>query len=128
MAKNSCQNFSKSISKSKTIPIFLIFFSIKECQSKVTFQNLVVPSVKTLGLSLSLPYLLSHGLAPALISSPSVLVTLQRRIYPLLLLITGLVFFFTVQARQFKKLLEHIKNDRLIEQTLDSDLSKLKNF
>ena len=94
-------------------------------QSKVTFQNLVVPSVKTLGLSLSLPYLLSHGLAPALISSPSLLVTLQRRIYPLLLLITGLVFFFTVQARQFKKLLEHIKNDRLIEQTLDSDLSKL---
>ena len=75
-------------------------------------QNLVVPSVKTLGLSLSLPYLLSHGLAPALISSPSVLVTLQRRIYPLLLLISGLVFFFTVQARQFKKLLEHIKNDR----------------
>lgn len=75
-------------------------------------QNLVVPSVKTLGLSLSLPYLLSHGLAPALITSPSLLVTLQRRIYPLLLLISGLVFFFTVQARQFKKLLEHIKNDR----------------
>ena len=77
-----------------------------------TSQNLVVPSVKTLGLSLSLPYLLSHGLAPALITSPSLLVTLQRRIYPLLLLISGLVFFFTVQARQFKKLLEHIKNDR----------------
>jgi E3 ubiquitin-protein ligase MARCH6 len=43
-----------------------------------------------------------------------VLVTLQRRIYPLLLLISGLVFFFTVQARQFKKLLEHIKNDRYL--------------
>jgi len=77
-------------------------------------KNLVVPSVKTLGLSLSLPYLLSHGLAPALITSPSLLVTLQRRIYPLLLLISGLVFFFTVQARQFKKLLEHIKNDRYL--------------
>ena len=72
----------------------------------------MVPSVKTLGLSLSLPYIISHGLAPHLISSPALLVTLQRRIYPLLLLITGLVFFFTVQARQFKKLLEHIKNDR----------------
>ena len=68
--------------------------------------------MKTLGLSLSLPYIISHGLAPQLISSPALLVTLQRRIYPLLLLITGLVFFFTVQARQFKKLLEHIKNDR----------------
>ena len=75
-------------------------------------QNLVVPSVKTLGLSLSVPYIASHGLAPLLISSPGLLVTFQRRIYPLLLLATGLVAFFTVQARQFKKLLEHIKNDR----------------
>ena len=63
-------------------------------------------------MSLSIPYLLSHGLAPTVISSPSVLVALQRRIYPLLLLVTALVVFFTVQARQFKKLVEHIKNDR----------------
>merc|ERR1712079_550711 len=33
-------------------------------------KNLVVPSVKTLGLSLSVPYIASHGLAPLLISSP----------------------------------------------------------
>ena len=61
---------------------------------------------------MSIPYLLSHGLAPAIISSPTVLIALQRRIYPLLLLITALAVFFTVQARQFKKLVEHIKNDR----------------
>merc|ERR1719445_1714851 len=77
-------------------------------------KNLVIPSVKTLGLSLSVPYLLSHGLAPAIISSPTVLIALQRRIYPLLLLITALAVFFTVQARQFKKLVEHIKNDRYL--------------
>jgi len=77
-------------------------------------KNLVIPSVKTLGLSLSLPYLISHGLAPHLITSPSLLVTLQRRIYPLVLLVTALAAFFTVQARQFKKLLEHIKNDRYL--------------
>ena len=68
--------------------------------------------MKALGLSLCIPYLLSNGLAPAIISSPSVLVVLQRRIYPLLLLATALAVFFTVQARQFKKLVEHIKNDR----------------
>ena len=68
--------------------------------------------MKTLGLSLSVPYLLSHGLAPAIITSPTTLVSLQRRIYPLLLLLTGMLAFFTVQARQFRKLLEHIKNDR----------------
>jgi hypothetical protein len=81
-------------------------------------QNLVIPSVKALGLSLSIPYLMSHGLAPAIVSSPSVLVALQRRIYPLLLLVTALAVFFTVQARQFKKLVEHIKNDRLVEKMI----------
>ena len=72
----------------------------------------MIPSVKTLGLSLSVPYLLAHGLAPAIVTSPQLLVSIQRRIYPILLLLTGMVAFFTVQARQFKKLLEHIKNDR----------------
>ena len=76
------------------------------------FQNLVIPSVKALGLSLCIPYLVSHGIAPAIISSPAVLVALQRRIYPLLLFVSAFGMFFTVQARQFKKLLEHIKNDR----------------
>merc|ERR1712062_952589 len=77
-------------------------------------KNLVIPSVKTLGISLSVPYLISHGLAPALITSSPLLISLQRRIYPLLLLLTGMLAFFTVQARQFKKLLEHIKNDRYL--------------
>jgi E3 ubiquitin-protein ligase MARCH6 len=77
-------------------------------------QKLVVPCVTTLGLSLSLPYLLSHGLAPALIAPGPVLVLVQRRIYPALLLSTALVVFFTVQARQFRKLVEHIKNDRYL--------------
>ena len=72
----------------------------------------MIPSVKTLGLSLSIPYLVSHGLAPHLLTSPALLVALQRRIYPLLLLLTAFTVFFTMQARQFKKLVEHIKNDR----------------
>jgi len=77
-------------------------------------KNLVIPSVKILGLSLTIPYILSNGLAPLLISSPAVLVALQRRIYPLILLFSALGIFFTVQARQFKKLVEHIKNDRYL--------------
>jgi len=77
-------------------------------------KNLVIPSVKALGLSLSIPYLMSHGIAPAIISSPAILVALQRRIYPLLLFVSAFGMFFTVQARQFKKLLEHIKNDRYL--------------
>jgi len=77
-------------------------------------KDLVVPSVKILGLSLSIPYMFSHGLAPLMISSPAVLVALQRRIYPLILLFSALSIFLTMQARQFKKLVEHIKNDRYL--------------
>jgi len=76
--------------------------------------NLVIPCVSTLGLSLCLPYLLSHGLAPQLISSEATLILVQRRIYPALLFSSALIIFFTVQARQFKKLVEHIKNDRYL--------------
>merc|ERR1712025_642183 len=74
--------------------------------------NLVIPCVST--LALSLPYLLSHGIAPQLISSETTLILVQRRIYPALLFSSALVIFFTVQARQFKKLVEHIKNDRYL--------------
>merc|ERR1712098_181542 len=77
-------------------------------------KNLVIPSVKALGLSLSIPYIVSHGIAPAVVSSPAILVALQRRIYPLLLFVSAFGMFFTMQARQFKKLLEHIKNDRYL--------------
>jgi len=77
-------------------------------------RNLVIPCVSTLGLSLSLPYLVSHGLAPLLITSDPTLIIVQRRIYPALLFSTAMVVFFTVQARQFKKLVEHIKNDRYL--------------
>lgn len=77
-------------------------------------KNLVIPCVSTLGLSLSLPYLISHGLTPLLINSSNSLIIVQRRIYPALLFSTALIVFFTVQARQFKKLVEHIKNDRYL--------------
>merc|ERR1719430_2798885 len=69
--------------------------------------SLVIPCTST-------PYLLAHGLAPLLITSEATLVLVQRRIYPALLLSTALVVFFTVQARQFRKLVEHIKNDRYL--------------
>jgi len=76
--------------------------------------NLVIPCVNFLGLALSIPYILSHGLAPLIVSSPTALVLIQRRIYPALLFSVSIAVFFTVQARQFKKLIEHIKNDRYL--------------
>ena len=39
-------------------------------------------------------------------------ILILRRIYPFLLGVVALVGFCTFQARQFKRLYEHIKNDK----------------
>jgi len=77
-------------------------------------SNIVVPCVTGLGLALALPYLVAWGLAPLVISSPALLIVCRRRVYPALLAITAITAFLTMQARQFKKLVEHIKNDRYL--------------
>lgn len=76
--------------------------------------NLVLPCVTRLGLALSLPYIASHGLAPLLVSDFEILVLIQRRIYPFLLLTALFVSLLLLQVKQFVKLVEHIKNDRYL--------------
>ncbi len=70
----------------------------------------------TLGLALAVPYIVSYDLLPALIGrsaeSEELLVMVQRRIYPSLLLIILVVGAVVLQLKQFRKLYEHIKNDR----------------
>ena len=72
----------------------------------------MVPAVTLLGLSLALPYVVGHSLAPLVIGDPALLVLVQRRIYPFLLLAVVAVVLATMQLKQFRKLYEHIKNDR----------------
>ena len=76
--------------------------------------KLVVPAVTALGLSLALPYVLGHSLAPLLLGdgNPDLLVLIQRRIYPFLLLVFVAGSLAAMQLKQFRKLYEHIKNDR----------------
>jgi len=76
--------------------------------------NLVVPSVTRIGLALSLPYIVSHGLAPLIVTDFDLLILIQRRIYPFLLLTVLFVSLLLLQFRQFVKLVEHIKNDRYL--------------
>ena len=76
--------------------------------------KLVVPAVTALGLSLSLPYIAAHSLVPLVLTEPHLLVMIQRRIYPFLLLLVVTVGLIVVQLKQFKKLYEHIKNDRYV--------------
>ena len=39
-------------------------------------------------------------------------ILVQRRIYPFLLMVVSLLGILTFQIRQFKRLYEHIKNDK----------------
>merc|ERR1711997_1059820 len=73
-----------------------------------------VPAVASLGLSLALPYIAAHSLVPLVMGDPHILVMIQRRIYPFLLLLVVTVGLIVVQLKQFKKLYEHIKNDRYL--------------
>jgi len=77
-------------------------------------QSIIVPCVTRLGLSLSIPYVFSHGILPMLLHDTHLVINVQRRIYPFTLLTVVLVFLLILQFRQFNKLLEHIKNDRYL--------------
>ena len=74
--------------------------------------QLVVPAVTFLGLALALPYVVAHGITPVLISDMELVTFIQRRIYPSLLLIIAVSGLIILQLKQFRKLYEHIKNDR----------------
>ena len=74
--------------------------------------QLVVPAVTFLGLALALPYVVAHGITPVLISDMELVTIIQRRIYPSLLLIIAVSGLIILQLKQFRKLYEHIKNDR----------------
>ena len=74
--------------------------------------QLVVPAVTFLGLALALPYVVAHGVAPVLISDAELVIFIQRRIYPSLLLLIAVFGLIVLQLKQLRKLYEHIKNDR----------------
>lgn len=44
--------------------------------------------------------------------APEMEILMQRRIYPFLLMVVSLVGILSFQIRQFKRLYEHIKNDK----------------
>ena len=74
--------------------------------------QLIVPAVTSLGLALSVPYVIAHGIVPLICNDFETVVFIQRRIYPSLLLIIAVFALIILQLKQFRKLYEHIKNDR----------------
>uniref|UniRef100_A0A8C7X795 E3 ubiquitin-protein ligase MARCHF6 n=1 Tax=Oryzias sinensis TaxID=183150 RepID=A0A8C7X795_9TELE len=75
-------------------------------------RRLAAPVICVLLLSLCVPYTISKGITPLLGESMQTLV--ERRIYPFLLMVVVLLAILSFQIRQFKRLYEHIKNDKYL--------------
>eukprot|EP00096_Caligus_rogercresseyi_P009390 TRINITY_DN3181_c0_g1_i1.p1 TRINITY_DN3181_c0_g1~~TRINITY_DN3181_c0_g1_i1.p1 ORF type:complete len:884 (+),score=278.07 TRINITY_DN3181_c0_g1_i1:61-2712(+) len=87
---------------------------IRGLDLKFLILSIIFPVCTFLGLSLSLPYILAHSIAPLLLSDPMLLIIIQRYIYTFCLSVILTVVLVDLQLDQFKKLYEHIKNDRYL--------------
>ncbi|XP_048411316.1 E3 ubiquitin-protein ligase MARCH6 isoform X1 [Stegostoma tigrinum] len=76
--------------------------------------KLAAPVIAVLLLSLCLPYVIAAGIVPLLGVTTEMQNLVQRRIYPLLLMVVILMGILSFQIRQFKRLYEHIKNDKYL--------------
>ncbi|XP_062925886.1 E3 ubiquitin-protein ligase MARCH6 isoform X5 [Mobula hypostoma] len=76
--------------------------------------KLAAPVIAVLLLSLCLPYVIAAGIVPLLGVTTEMQNLVQRRIYPFLLMVVILMGVLSFQIRQFKRLYEHIKNDKYL--------------
>ncbi|XP_077414393.1 E3 ubiquitin-protein ligase MARCHF6-like isoform X2 [Vanacampus margaritifer] len=77
-------------------------------------RRLAAPVVCILLLALCVPYTISKGLTPLLVVQPEMQTLAERRIYPFLLMVVSLLAILSFQIQQFKRLYEHIKNDKYL--------------
>lgn len=76
--------------------------------------EIATPVITCFGLALAVPYVAAHSIAPLFLSSAAARNLVARRIYPCVLLAAGLSCVAVFQIRQFRKLYEHIKNDKYL--------------
>ncbi|KAJ8413454.1 hypothetical protein AAFF_G00094500 [Aldrovandia affinis] len=77
-------------------------------------RKLASPVISVLLLSLCVPYIISAGIVPIIGVTMEMQNLVQRRIYPFLLMVVMLMGILSFQIRQFKRLYEHIKNDKYL--------------
>ncbi|XP_044736435.1 E3 ubiquitin-protein ligase MARCHF6 isoform X2 [Chrysoperla carnea] len=77
-------------------------------------RELAAPVIICFGLALAVPYVIAHSIVPLIVTNAQLQILIVRRLYPFLLLIAMLSGVVTLQIRQFKKLYEHIKNDKYL--------------
>uniref|UniRef100_A0A8D1UQC8 E3 ubiquitin-protein ligase MARCHF6 n=1 Tax=Sus scrofa TaxID=9823 RepID=A0A8D1UQC8_PIG len=77
-------------------------------------RKLAAPVISVLLLSLCVPYVIASGIVPLLGVTSEMQNLVHRRIYPFLLMVVVLMGILSFQVRQFKRLYEHIKNDKYL--------------
>merc|ERR1712071_173339 len=63
---------------------------------------------------LALPYIMAHSIVPLFVPNGKYRALIGRRVYPSFLIIILLMVFSVWQLKQFKRLYEHIKNDKYL--------------
>uniref|UniRef100_A0A667WZK1 E3 ubiquitin-protein ligase MARCHF6 n=1 Tax=Myripristis murdjan TaxID=586833 RepID=A0A667WZK1_9TELE len=87
---------------------------IRNIDLQFIIRKLAAPVISVLLLSLCVPYVIAAGVVPAVGVTPEMEILMQRRIYPFLLMVVSLIGILSFQIRQFKRLYEHIKNDKYL--------------
>uniref|UniRef100_F6TYM9 E3 ubiquitin-protein ligase MARCHF6 n=1 Tax=Xenopus tropicalis TaxID=8364 RepID=F6TYM9_XENTR len=77
-------------------------------------RRLAAPVISVLLLSLCIPYIIAAAIVPVIGVTAEMQNLVQRRIYPFLLMVVVLMGILSFQIRQFKRLYEHIKNDKYL--------------
>ncbi|XP_043920822.1 E3 ubiquitin-protein ligase MARCHF6 [Protopterus annectens] len=85
---------------------------IRNIDLQYIIQKLAAPVISVLLLSLCVPYIIASGIVPLVGATSEMQNLVQRRIYPFLLMVVILMGVLSFQIRQFKRLYEHIKNDK----------------
>ncbi|KYM92141.1 E3 ubiquitin-protein ligase MARCH6 [Atta colombica] len=87
---------------------------IREMDLKFVIKELAAPVICCFGLALAVPYAVAYGIVPLLVTNLQTQILIARRLYPFLLLVNLVCALICFQIRQFKKLYEHIKNDKYL--------------
>ncbi|KAK4874497.1 hypothetical protein RN001_013857 [Aquatica leii] len=87
---------------------------IRDMNLMFIIKEVATPVVVCFGLALAIPYALTYSIVPLFVTNMHMRNLIARRIYPFLLLIIIGGMVITLQIKQFKKLYEHIKNDKYL--------------
>ncbi|XP_066997682.2 E3 ubiquitin-protein ligase MARCHF6 [Anabrus simplex] len=77
-------------------------------------RDLAAPVVACFGLALAIPYAVAHGIVPLVVTNPHLRILIARRLYPFMLLVALVGAVVSFHVLQFRKLYEHIKNDKYL--------------